>query len=115
MKFRPSYFLPTFQKHANTLCAGAQIYVTDRDRYKSVQTAVAILKVIHDLYPDQFAWKNPPYEYEEEKMPIDILAGNDKLRTTIDQGKDISQLEISWQDECKNFNNQVRKQFLIYA
>ncbi|HVV68434.1 MAG TPA: DUF1343 domain-containing protein [Gammaproteobacteria bacterium] len=114
VKFRPSYFLPTFQKHANTVCAGAQIYVTDRAQYKSVQTAIVILKVIHDLYPSQFAWKNPPYEYEEEKMPIDILAGNDELRTTIEQGKDISQLETSWQNECENFNNQVRKKFLIY-
>jgi uncharacterized protein YbbC (DUF1343 family) len=115
VKFRPNYFLPTFQKHAGTVCGGAQIYVTDREQYKAVQTAVAILKVIHDLYPGQFAWKNPPYEYEEEKMPIDILAGSDQLRTTIEQGKDISQMEASWQNECENFNSQVRKKFLMYA
>lgn len=60
--FRPHYFLPTFQKHQNVLCGGAQMYVTDRKQFKPFKTGIAILKAIHDLYPKQFAWKQPPYE-----------------------------------------------------
>ena len=56
------YFQPTFQKHEGKLCGGAQIHVTDRDRFKPFKTGVAILKAVHDIYPKQFKWKQPPYE-----------------------------------------------------
>ena len=74
--FRPLSFLPTFQKHANVLCGGAQIHVTDREKFKPFKTGVAVIKAIHNTWPREFAWKQPPYEYEEVKLPIDILAGS---------------------------------------
>jgi uncharacterized protein YbbC (DUF1343 family) len=82
--FRPCYFEPTFQKYAGQLCGGAQIHVTDRSTFRPVQTAVAILNVVRQLAPDDFAWRSPPYEYETEKMPIDILWGSATLRDGID-------------------------------
>jgi uncharacterized protein YbbC (DUF1343 family) len=83
--FRPCGFEPTFQKHAELLCGGAQLHVIDRDAFKPVQTAVAILYSARQL-AREFDWRPPPYEYETEKMPIDILWGNDKLRSAIDAG-----------------------------
>lgn len=65
--FRPLYFQPIFQKHAGRLCGGAQIHVTNRERFKPFKTGVAIIKTVHDLYPEHFKWKQPPYEYETEK------------------------------------------------
>ena len=73
--FRENYFQPTFHKFAGELCAGAQIHVTDRNALRPFQTAVEIVRVIRRVYPDQFAWKEPPYEYETEKFPIEILLG----------------------------------------
>lgn len=83
--FRPCSFEPTFQKHAELLCGGAQLHVIDRDAFKPVETAVAILYSVRQL-AQEFDWRPPPYEYETEKMPIDILWGNDKLRSAIDAG-----------------------------
>lgn len=83
--FRPCGFEPTFQKHAELLCGGAQLHVIDRDAFKPVETAVAILYSVRQL-AHEFDWRPPPYEYETEKMPIDILWGNDKLRSAIDAG-----------------------------
>ena len=111
--FRPLSFLPTFQKHANTLCGGAQIHVTDREKFKPFKTGVAILKAIHNTWPREFAWKQPPYEYEEVKMPIDILAGRDRLRKEIEAWKDLDGMEKWWKAEAKAFEK-IRKRYLIY-
>jgi uncharacterized protein YbbC (DUF1343 family) len=112
--FRPMYFLPTFQKHAGALCGGAQIHVLNREKFKPFKTAAAVIKGIHDLYPDQFSWKQPPYEYETEKMPVDILAGTDRLRKDIEHGEDIERMEELWQEECLQFERYYRKKYLLY-
>ena len=90
--FRPCHFEPTFQKHAGELCGGAQLHVIDREAFRPVETAVAILHAIRQLAPSEFTWRPPPYEYEEERMPIDILWGSDALRRAIDSG--ISPTEV---------------------
>lgn len=74
--FRPASFLPTFQKHANTCCHGAQLHVTDRDAFQPWKTGLTIIQTIRDHHPQDFAWKPPPYEYEWEKLPIEILLGH---------------------------------------
>ena len=112
--FRPLFFQPTFQKHAGKLCRGAQIHVIDREKFKPFKAGVAVMKSIHDLYPDQFSWKQPPYEYETEKMPVDILAGTDRLRKDIENGEDIERMEERWQEERSQFERYYRKKYLLY-
>jgi uncharacterized protein YbbC (DUF1343 family) len=73
--FRENYFQPTFQKFAGELCGGAQIHVTDRDEFRPFDTGVEIIKHIRKIYPEQFQWKQPPYEYEWKRLPIEILIG----------------------------------------
>lgn len=111
--FRPLSFQPTFQKHANKLCRGAQIHVTDRERYKPFKTGVAVLKAIHDTYPRDFAWKQPPYEYDEINLPIDILVGTDKLRKDIETWTELHAMERWWKEEARGFEK-IRKKYLIY-
>jgi uncharacterized protein YbbC (DUF1343 family) len=111
--FRPMSFQPTFQKHAGKLCGGSQIHVIDRNKFRPFKTGVAILKAVSDLYPEQFRWKEPPYEYETEKMPIDILAGTDRLRRDIEKGENIKNMESWWSSETKVFEK-IRKKYLLY-
>jgi uncharacterized protein YbbC (DUF1343 family) len=92
VRFRPCYFEPTFQKHAGRLCGGAQLHVTDRGALRSVRVAVEILRAARDLAPDAFAFIPPPYEYETEKMPIDILWGGDGLRLGIESGAGVDRI-----------------------
>jgi uncharacterized protein YbbC (DUF1343 family) len=73
--FRENYFQPTFNKFAGELCGGAQIHLLDRNVFRPFQTGVEIIRCIRKLYPESFAWKQPPYEYEHEKLPIQILLG----------------------------------------
>lgn len=111
--FRPLYFTPTFNKFSGELCGGVQIHVTDRDRFKPFKTAVAILLSIHDLYPNINLWRKPPYEYEFEKLPFDILTGSDRLRKDIEAGVKLSYIEEWCNIEKKNFEK-LRKNYLLY-
>lgn len=112
--FRPMCFQPTFQKHAGKLCGGAQIHVTNKNTFKPFKTGTAILKAAHDLYPKKFKWKKPPYEYEKKKMPVDILAGTDRLRRDIEKGISLDNMEKQWKEECISFNRSTRSKYLIY-
>ncbi|HEX8948406.1 MAG TPA: DUF1343 domain-containing protein, partial [Dissulfurispiraceae bacterium] len=112
--FRPMFFQPTFQKHAGKLCGGAQLHVTNREKFRPFKTAVGILKAVHGLYPGQGLWKQPPYEYETVRMPIDILAGTDRLRKDIERGESLSHMEAWWGEQCMSFRKNVRRRYLIY-
>ncbi len=112
--FRPMFFQPTFQKHAGRLCGGAQIHVVNRNTFKPFKTGAAIITAIHGLYPKKFKWNRPPYEYETEKMPIDILAGTDRLRKDIEADKSLDRMEEWWKAQCLEFQKKKRKKYLIY-
>jgi uncharacterized protein YbbC (DUF1343 family) len=73
--FRENYFQPTFHKFAGQLCGGAQLHVTDRESFRPFMTGVEIIKWIRKIYGEQFQWKQPPYEYEWKRLPIEILIG----------------------------------------
>jgi uncharacterized protein YbbC (DUF1343 family) len=73
--FREAYFQPAFHKFAGQLCGGAQLHVVDRNSFLPFATGVEIIKRIRKLCGDQFQWKQPPYEYEWKRMPIEILIG----------------------------------------
>lgn len=82
--FRETVFEPGFQKYENEVCRGCQIHVLDRREFRPVFTALEILKRLRESYPDSFAWKNPPYEYEYDKLPIEILCGRPEHEIFLD-------------------------------
>ena len=111
--FRPAVFEPTFQKHAKQTCGGCQIHVTDRQQFQPVLVGVALIAMFHQVDPARFAWRQPPYEYEHDKMPIDILAGSDKLRAQIEAGTSARDIAASWKKDEESFRK-LREPYLIY-
>jgi uncharacterized protein YbbC (DUF1343 family) len=111
--FRACAFQPTFQKHAKLTCGGVQIHVVDRSRFDSVLTGVAMVKVLHDMYPSDFRWKEDPYEYVFDKNPFDVISGTDKIRKAIEQGVDLETIRQGWQAPLAEFEN-TRAPYLIY-
>ncbi len=112
--FRPAYFEPTFQKHARVTCGGCQLHVTDRERFRSVDAAIALLCAFRDALPGRtLPWRPPPYEYEYEKMPIDILAGSDGLRRAIDGGASPLEVSVACRLDAKSFDV-MRASSLLY-
>ena len=111
--FRPATFEPTFQKHAKTPCGGCQIHVTDRKAFAPVAVGAALLREFHGSAPKQFAWRQPPYEYEHDKLPIDILAGSSQLREQVEAQVPLSEIVASWKPGEDGFR-ELRSRFLLY-
>jgi uncharacterized protein YbbC (DUF1343 family) len=85
---RPAFFEPTFHKFKGELVNALQIHVDgpfyDHLHFRPYRLICAYLKCVHELYPDLPLWLPPPYEYEKEKMPIDILSGDERLRLWVE-------------------------------
>jgi len=103
VRFRPLHFEPTFHKFAGHVCGGLQVHVLDRHTFDAVLTYSAAISVIHEMWPEKFAWKQPPYEYETEKLPIDILAGGTTWREGVEAGRDVHEMAAGWLAECAVF------------
>ncbi|MEW6323732.1 MAG: DUF1343 domain-containing protein [Acidobacteriota bacterium] len=112
--FRPVVFEPTFQKHARTTCGGCQIHVLDRRAFRPVLTGVAIVDAIRAADPDAFGWRPPPYEYEHDKEPFDILAGSPALRAALEAGELAERIAPGWRAGEEAFRR-LREPFLLYS
>lgn len=111
--FRPAYFQPTFHKHCGKLCGALQLHVTDRKVFKPYLSAIAILHAIHNFYPAELEWKQPPYEYVEDKLPIDVIFGTDQIRKQIEQGVSLHEIEAAWSEPLAEFMER-RAKYLLY-
>jgi uncharacterized protein YbbC (DUF1343 family) len=111
--FRAAVFEPTFHKHAGQRCGGCQIHVLDRRAFCPVLTGVAILAAIRSLDADGFCWRPPPYEYEHDKLPIDILAGSSDLRDQLEARVAPEDIARSWEPSVAEFV-ELRRRFLLY-
>ncbi len=113
VRFRPHSFIPAFQKHAGSLCHGVQIHVLDRQAFKPVITGIALIKAFHDLYPNDFQWQSPPYEYVYDRLPFDVIAGTTRLREQIEGRVSIEEIAASWEAGEKDFAER-RQPYLLY-
>jgi len=113
VRFRPVVFEPTFHKHAGISCGGCQIHVLDRTRFRAVETGVALLCAYRAAGPERFRWRDPPYEYEREKLPFDILAGSSELREQIERATPAGTIARSWEVDVQEFRR-VRERYLMY-
>ncbi len=111
--FRAINFLPTFQKHSNQRCGGIFLHITERDSFEPVITGLAMVKTIYELYPNDFKWKDTPYEYEFDRNPFDVIAGTTKIREMIEKGKSIDEIKLSWKKDVKGFN-EIREKYFLY-
>src|SRR5690606_8895746 len=89
-------FEPTFQKWRGKPCQGLFVHVTDARAFRSYRMTLQLLREIRRQAGEQFAWNDPPYEYEATLMPIDILTGSTRVRQLVDgNGSDADLLQCS--------------------
>jgi uncharacterized protein YbbC (DUF1343 family) len=85
---RPCFFEPTFHKHAGRMCSGLQIHTDgaayDHARFRPYRLAALLLKAVRLEYPDYAIWRDFAYEYETERLAIDLLSGGTYLREWVD-------------------------------
>ncbi|MFZ0061541.1 MAG: DUF1343 domain-containing protein [Pyrinomonadaceae bacterium] len=111
--FRSCVFRPTFQKHGGVSCGGVQIHVLNRNEFEPVIAGVAMVKLLFDMYPNEFRWKEPPYEYVYDRNPFDVIAGTSSLRESFERGDSLKTIEARWHEPLAEFRK-LREQYLLY-
>jgi len=111
--FHRQGFIPTFHKFAGQICRGALQISPNPLKFKPLRHAVTLLWIFRQLYGRDWDWTSPPYEYEFEKKPIDILMGGTETREVIDSGGSLKQLYRQWANDEKKFRR-TRLPFLRY-
>ena len=88
-RLRECWFEPTFHKHAGKLCGGIQIHVDDiayaHDAFTPWRLVAAAFKALRALDPDYPLWRDFPYEYEHDRLAIDLINGGSRLREWVDE------------------------------
>jgi uncharacterized protein YbbC (DUF1343 family) len=110
---RPAVFEPTTNKWQNTPCNGFQIHITDPMSYQPYKTSLQMLRAVILNHRDQFEWKSPPYEYEFERRPIDLIIGDRIIRRRLENLEPIDSLEADWKKGLDHFRSISRK-FHLY-
>ena len=110
-RLRECWFEPTFHKHAGKLCAGIQVHVDgpgyDHEWFRPWRLMALAFKALRILRPDYDLWRDFPYEYEHDRLAIDLINGSELLREWVDDQvampDDLNAAAIldekSWQDE----------------
>jgi uncharacterized protein YbbC (DUF1343 family) len=110
-RLRPCWFEPAFHKHVGALCAGVQIHVEgpayDHERFRPWRLVALVFKALRTLQPEYALWRDFVYEYERDRLAIDLITGSDLLRRWVDDpaatAADLDALaapdEAAWRDE----------------
>jgi uncharacterized protein YbbC (DUF1343 family) len=105
--FKPVAFTPDFSKYAGQHCHGVWVIPTNSKTFQPFRTGIALVKTVHDMYPDKFEFRPGAPSF------FDQLAGTDSVRKGILDGKSVSDIERQWQDGLNAFM-QVRARYLMY-
>ena len=105
--FKPVSFTPDFSKYAGQHCHGVWVIPTNSKTFQPFRTGIALVKTVHDMYPDKFEFRPGAPSF------FDQLAGTDSVRKGILDGKSVSDIERQWQDGLNAFM-QVRARYLMY-
>ena len=105
-------FEPTSGKWQGKLCKGFQLHVTDPEIYLPYLTSLKLLQAVIRHHANCFSWKNPPYEYEFERLPIDLIIGDSEIRKRLEQLDSPDDIAKSWEPELKRFAHDSRRHHL---
>jgi uncharacterized protein YbbC (DUF1343 family) len=104
-------FRPTFHKWQGEICRGFMIHIADPGTFRPYALSLALLREILKRHRTVFAWKEPPYEYDYERLPIDLILGDKTLRRGLEEGNNLSGF---WEDEMKSYLG-WRAPYLLYG
>jgi len=110
---RPLYFQPTFDKYHGRPCGGFQLHVADRRIFRPWAVGQILLRELCHRPENPVQWRQPPFEYEETLLPIDLLNGTDQLRLWVERNGDWAELQEMEQSGRAAYL-EMREQALLY-
>jgi len=105
-------FEPTSGKWQGCVCKGFQIHITSKESFNSYFSSLILLQLIIKHHKKEFKFKEPPYEYEYERMPMDLILGSDTLRERLCRFEDLNKVQDQWSTELETFKSLSRKYYL---
>lgn len=112
MVLRPGAFEPTSNKWTGKLCHGFQMHVQDRWSFRPYAASLKLLQAILELHSNEFQWKQPPYEYEYEKLPFDLITGDPAIREALENGASVKDMAAEWRKYLDEFVKTSREYYL---
>lgn len=113
VRWRPTYFTPTFHKFAGEECQGVQVHVRDRRLIRPVELGVHLVATLRRLYPDHFAWREELRPNRPGK-PFDRLIGTEDVRLSIERGESVREIRTRWAAGETEFSRR-RRPYLLYS
>jgi uncharacterized protein YbbC (DUF1343 family) len=110
---RPLYFEPAFNKYQGQVCGGLQIHVLQRRRYRPLELTLAVLGALSRTQPGLWEPRRPPYEYEYERRPLDLLLGDKEAADMLLEGACSGQLQERWRPGLASWRER-QKDILLY-
>ncbi|MCP5106815.1 MAG: DUF1343 domain-containing protein [bacterium] len=111
--FVPVFFKPEFSKFCGEVCNGLLVCPGDIIAFQSFEVYYEIIRLVRNNYPDQFKWKEPPYEFEYERLPIDMICGSSLIRESIEKNLPFDEIEPVIRDGINSYT-QTANDFLLY-
>lgn len=112
--FRLHDFIPTFNLYAGEYCQGVQIHVSDASVFRPVVTALNLFDaIIRTSREGVLKFNPPPYEYEYNLMPFDILSGDSTMREVLQNGLSLKDEVERWDNSTEQFKKEFRS-FELY-
>lgn len=111
--FTPAYFKPEFSKFAGEVCHGLSVHVTDPKTFRSFAVFYEIIRLVANTYPNRFKWKEPPYEFEYKRPPIDMICGSEFIRTAIEANRPFDEIQPQIEKENQIYKENV-SDYLLY-
>jgi uncharacterized protein YbbC (DUF1343 family) len=111
---RETAFEPTSGKWQGKRCRGFQIHITEPEHYRPYLTTLKLLQAVIRHHPNDFSWKSPPYEYEFEKLPIDLIIGEPAIRKRLENMDSLDVIAESWMPDMNRFSTESR-QYHLYS
>jgi len=113
VRFRPTYFKPTFNKFAGLASGGVFLHVTDPVSFKPLLAGVAVVWAARKIHGERCSFSRGVYEFNSKHPAFDLLAGNAVLRGMIEAGADITSIAASWISDEERFR-ETKKSFHLY-
>lgn len=110
--FVPTFFRPQFHKHADKICGGVEIRVTDRVELRPYRCGVEVLAAVRKVAPSALIWRREAYEFVADRPAIDLLAGDTALRRLLEAGDDPAPWIASWARDEAEFHRESREVLL---
>jgi uncharacterized protein YbbC (DUF1343 family) len=105
---RPLFFEPAFHKHAGKTCGGFQLHVLDPATFRPVRASLALLSAINRMHPGLWDFRPPPYEYERERRPLDLLLGDPQAADMLKEGVPAAEITPRWETGLSDWRKRAK-------